>query len=381
MQSIQSFFLFCAGAHPGILKRTPTDVHKFVGIGATIFFTGVFACIAASFALHTVFDSYIISLLFGIIWGLMIFNLDRYIVMSIKKKGSSFQQLLTVSPRLLLAVLIAFVISKPLELKLFQSEIQSELVIMEQEVFKEQEDKLRTRFQPGIDSLQNSINKLEAQITNAKIQRDELNMIAIKEADGTGGSMQKNLGPIYLAKKKDADLAQEELDVLLAANNPIIQDTRFKIQESQSNMEASLLALKQSSLNGFAAQLDALGRLSIKSRTIWLASLFITLLFIAIETAPIFTKLISYRSPYDFKLDAHEYLFESRYIQETSRLKNALEYDMVFDKEITKYKTQLATAAEKEILQDLIQDELKRVRKTPLSWKMYLQNRNIFGSA
>ena len=57
MNAIKDFFLTCAGINKTILKRTPTEVNKYVGIGATIFFTGVFAAIAAGFALHTIFDS------------------------------------------------------------------------------------------------------------------------------------------------------------------------------------------------------------------------------------------------------------------------------------------------------------------------------------
>ena len=56
MQSLKQFFLFCSGANFSILKRTPTEYNKYVGIGATIFFTGVFAAIAAGYALSTVFE-------------------------------------------------------------------------------------------------------------------------------------------------------------------------------------------------------------------------------------------------------------------------------------------------------------------------------------
>ncbi len=59
-----------------------------------------------------------------------------------------------------------------------------------------------------------------------------------------------------------------------------------------------------------AARIDALDRLGSRSNAIYLASIFIMLLFIAIETAPIFTKLISPRSPYDHLLNEHEHVYE-----------------------------------------------------------------------
>ena len=133
-------------------------------------------------------------------------------------------------------------------------------------------------------------------------------------------------------------------------------------------------------MDGFAAQLDALGRLAQKSKTIWYASLFITLLFIAIETAPIFTKLISDRSPYDFKLDEHEHTFRSHHQTATTRLQTAVDYDITFDKETHKFRNQQTIGAEKEIITALVKEELEKVKGQPLSWASYIKKRNVFGS-
>ena len=60
-----------------------------------------------------------------------------------------------------------------------------------------------------------------------------------------------------------------------------------------------------------AARMDALSRLSASSEAIAFASIFIMLLFIAIETAPIFVKLIAHKSPYDFLIDEKEHVFSA----------------------------------------------------------------------
>ncbi len=380
MNSFKNFFLFCSGITPNILKRSPIDSNKYAGIGATIFFTGVFAAVSAGFAIFTVFKSYTISILFGVLWGLMIFNLDRFIVMSMKKKGSFFKEFVTATPRIILAILIAFVISKPLELKLFQSEINGELVLMEQEVYKNQEDRLRLRFSPSIDSLKSELVALDAQIKEKKEFRDELNLIAMQEADGTGGSKKANLGPIYATKKKDANQAQVELEKTEAEITPLITDKRLQLTTLEAKMDQQLTDLKQSNLDGFASQLNALGSLSNKSKTIWMASLFITLLFIAIETAPIFTKLIADRSPYDYRLDEHESLYRAHHLTATSRLNNEVNNDVIFDKEVQRFKNQQAITAEKDIIKELIDQEVENIKQKPLSWQAYIKNRNVFGS-
>lgn len=379
MNGLTSFFLFCAGADKSILKRTPTDVNKYASIGATVFFTGIFASIAGGFALFSVFKSVTISILFGVVWGLMIFNLDRYIVMSIKKKDNRWQEFGMAFPRLILAVLIAFVIAKPLELKLFETEINSELVLMEQERYKEQEETLRGRFSPEIAKMQTDIQGLDAQIEAKRTKRNELNQQAIAEADGTGGSGQRNLGPIYKAKKQDADFAQKELDNTIALLQPEIDSKRLKIKEIESSMNVDLSAMDKVRLDGFAARMDALGNLSSKSTTILWASLFITLLFIAIETAPLFVKLMSERSPYDYRLDQHETLVANGHSVYVNKLNAATQNENQFLKETERCQTLETIAAEKDLIKKVIQTELESLKEKPLSWQEYRKLGRKFG--
>lgn len=379
MNGLTSFFLFCAGADKSILKRTPTDVNKYASIGATVFFTGIFAAIAGGFALFSVFKSIPISVFFAIVWGLMIFNLDRYIVMSIKKKENRWQEFGMAFPRLILAILIAFVIAKPLELKLFESEINSELVLMEQQRYKVQEETLRGRYSPEIAKMQTDIKDLNSQIESKRIKRDEMNLLANQEADGTGGSGQRNLGPIYKAKKQDADLAQRELENTLAILGPEVEAKRLQIKEKEASMNGDLTAMDKIKLNGFAAQMDALGNLSSKSTTIFWASIFITLLFIAIETAPLFVKLISERSPYDYRLDQHETLVSTGHSVYVNKLNAITQNENQFIKETERCQTLEAINAEKELIKKVITTEIEIIKEKPLSWQEYRKMGRKFG--
>lgn len=87
MRRLKEFFWQCAGAQQTLLNNCPSESSKYVGIGATILFTGIFAALAGGYALYTVFDLYWIAALGGLLWGLMIFNLDRFIVSSMRKNG------------------------------------------------------------------------------------------------------------------------------------------------------------------------------------------------------------------------------------------------------------------------------------------------------
>ena len=319
MSAIRDFFWMCSGSSVSLLKKSPAESNKYVGIGATIFFTGVLATLAGGYALYTIFGSLLPAIVFGIIWGLMIFNLDRYIVSSMKKNGSGWNQFKLAIPRILLAVLIAVVISKPLELKVFDKEIQAELVNMEQEVFAEQEENVRARFTDQGLILQGEVESLKNEIALKQADVDALELAAIQEADGTGGSMQRNLGPIYKAKKAEADKGAEELGSLIAITQPLIDQKLFELDELNSSVATTIEELPREAYNGFAARLDALNRLAASSNPIKIASWFIMFLFIAIETTPVFVKLISPRGPYDDLLDEHEHNYVMTRVEKVSK--------------------------------------------------------------
>ncbi len=319
MRKVVQFFWFCSGADVEILKRCPSETSKYTGIGATVFFTGVFAFLSASYALYTVFDNFFSAIAFGIVWGLMIFNLDRFIVSSMRKEGRTAREFAMAVPRLLLAILISVVIARPLELKIFEKEIAPELVVMEQEKYAEQERQLMSRFVPSQDSLRRRIAMHKQEVAAKELERDELARIAREEADGTGGTRRRNAGPIYRLKKADADRVEEELVALRRANNDQVSTLESLLLENMTAMKQEMSSLERSRVNGLAARIEALDRIARSSPAILWAHWFILLLFIAVETAPVFVKLISPKGPYDNLLRITEHGFVVQETETTAR--------------------------------------------------------------
>ena len=124
---MKSFLIYCSGANKKVLQECPSEITKFICIGGTVLFTSIFAFISSSYALYRTFSEYYYALyysyIFGIIWALMIFNLDRYILCSIKKYRNKLYEFFIILPRLFLAVLIAITIAKPLEVKIMENKI------------------------------------------------------------------------------------------------------------------------------------------------------------------------------------------------------------------------------------------------------------------
>jgi hypothetical protein len=101
---------------------------------------------------------------FGLFWGAIIFNIDRFIVTSTGKGDGTVaitrQKLKSALPRLIMGTIIAFTISKPVEIRMFQSEIDAQLYQTQLEAQKQYEIKTRKNFENRINIDQSSMKKM-----------------------------------------------------------------------------------------------------------------------------------------------------------------------------------------------------------------------------
>jgi hypothetical protein len=313
---LQRFFIFCSGADTALLDDcSPGERTKYAGIGATVFFTAVMAFIAAAFALYTVFDNYVLAIVFGIVWGLLIFNLDRFIVSTIKKRDSFTDELLQASPRIVLAIIIAVVISKPLELKIFEKEIDRVLLEEKNELTLANKDQLALQFMPNIEALQTQIGSLIQEIADKEAQVNSLYDTYIAEAEGRKGTELVGKGPVYKEKREKHDAELAALQTLRTNNAEKIAQLESQITQFQSQYDTKVTETQPviDGFDGLMARINALGKLP------WLPSFFIFLLFLAIETSPIIAKLLSPKGAYDLKLEAQESALRSWVGQQKSQ--------------------------------------------------------------
>lgn len=323
MRKLDSFLWWCAGADKEILEQCPSEKSKYFGIGATVFFTGIFAALAGGYAIFTIFDNYVPAIGFSILWGLMIFNLDRYIVSSMKKTGRRWNEFLMAFPRIILAVIISIVIARPLELKIFEKEIESEIVAMQQEDRIRKEGLVKKRVALDNQTLKAEISELQKQIDTKEYVRDSLLRLAQQEADGTGGTGLRNPGPIYKIKKADADKVDIELQELRKKNLQLINAKRQQIAANDSLVASEISTLETATLTGLASRLEAMDRLTNSSNAVFIAQIFILLLFIAVETAPIFVKMIAGKGPYDYMTGLKEKDYKLRYYEGVAQKSSA----------------------------------------------------------
>jgi len=319
------FFCWCSGARLYILKECESEYNKFFGIGAIVLLTAMMAAVTGIYALFTVFPNPWIAVPFGIFWGVMVFFLDWFIVASLKKEKRISRELIAALPRIILAILIAVVISKPLELKLFEKEILGELSLMNQE----KQNEYKTLVEGNYDEIQDLKEENEAyqkQIDRKAKERQELFNMIIAEAEGRSPTNKEGKGPVYKEKKAEFEKIDEEYRQLYKRNNKLIDQNKEKIDRLENQRDEQIYDnSKVATGSGFLGRLKALNRLAESNKSVHYANLFIVFLFIVIEASPMIVKLLSNRGPYDVLLEAKEQ--EKNAEIQSNLLKHKLSFD------------------------------------------------------
>src|SRR5690606_20916307 len=346
---LTQFFILCSGADSRLLNTcSPGEQNKYAGIGATVFFTAIMACIASSYALFTVFNNLLIAIFFGCIWGLLIFNLDRFIVSTLKKSDRFSTELLQASPRIILAVIIAIVIAKPLKLKHFEKEINRVLLEQKNDLTLANKNQIAQQFTPEIQALKQEIETLQNETNTKEAEVNALYNTYIAEAEGREGTKLLGKGPVYKEKREKHDTALLELQNLKTENKSKIANLENQITLLQSNFNQNVSETQPiiANFDGLMARINALNMLP------WLPSFFIFLLFLAIETSPIFAKLLSPKGEYDFKLEDQETAVQNWVSQKVNArdllrqtdktINNKVYNDIADEEELYNYKRQKA---------------------------------------
>lgn len=300
---LKQFFILCSGVDRDLLKDcSEGEQTKYVGIGATVFFTAVMAFLASAYALFTVFDSIYPALIFGFVWSLLIFNLDRFIVSTIKKRDRFMDEFLQATPRIILAVIIAIVISKPLEIKIFEKEINTVLLKEKNEMELANKKQVGNYFKSDLDKNKAEITALKADIVKKEKEVNALYSTYITEAEGTAGTKKLGKGPVYKEKREKHDAALKEYEMLKKTNEAKIAEKEKTGKQLQADLDKKVSQTQPiiEGFDGLMARINALNKLP------WLPSFFIMLLFLAIETSPIIAKLLAPKGEFDFKQEEAE---------------------------------------------------------------------------
>jgi hypothetical protein len=323
------FLWFCAGADASILVRCPnSDRVKYQGIGGIVLATAVLAFASGSYAFYTVFcpkdetalnqdihvPTVLVALCMGLLWGLIIFNIDRFIVSSTGKgdgtDGITWGEFTKAIPRIIMALIIGVCISAPLEIRILKPEIEAQLELEQNEYLgrlNAQSDRLiearRQELRSRTDEAQRRLDQRAEYFEKRRLEIKEQRRLLELEAEGATGSGRAGRGPAWRDKKETLDKMEQELDADRVRdkekNRPLEQDIDAWKREQEA-LDAQLMDARKSNLRQ-ARHLDGLlKRIQISHDIGGTVPWWIMLLLLAIETGPIFFKMMLIRGAYDY---------------------------------------------------------------------------------
>ena len=329
-----------AGGDRYILERaTFADQMKYMCLGGVVSATGIMASLAGGFAFYTIFEpkgsaieqgfslgTCMLSVFFGFFWGLMIFNIDRFIVTSTGKgdgtEAITWEEFKGAIPRILMGAIIAMTISKPVEIRMFKTEIDARLYEEQLKVQKEFEKRTAANFEDRLNTVDVDLNKVGAARQELMDRIKKAEQDYLDQLNGRTGVAGAGNGPLSKALKVQLDKLDQDMtdfDRAHAAELTAAEDKRKSILKEKEQALSENVTVAHG-LDGLLERIKLADEISG-----WGISLFVTLLFLAIELTPIFFKLMLVKTPYD-------YLEEN--IKELIKAENGIEvrYDYYKDK-------------------------------------------------
>lgn len=283
----------CAGKDKNLMKKVPESVWiKYARIGSFVFLTSLLAFCTSAYAIYTIFDSILIAVGFGALWAFIIFNFDQFLVITTQTVDSLFSSnTLNVLLRLFIGIVIAFTISKPIEVAIFRDKIDKRLsdnTTKEEETSKNKADK-------EIKAIRNQLSSNEKILSD---QREKIyvewNGLSTEKGKFSGISGQ---GPQTRQRKKDYTA-----DSIRFAVYEKTQLNKIKAIEKEKDREVK--RIKDKAAKGFFARYEALEEIASESPSIKSANLLIMILFVLVEISPILAKAFSEKDYYEELLEA-----------------------------------------------------------------------------
>lgn len=423
VNGLQKLFLLCSGADVKILMQCRTEWNKYAGIGATILFTGILASISGGYALHAIFrnseHAIWYALGFGLFWGMVIFNLDRFIVSTIRKEGKIGKEAGMAIPRICLAIIISIVIAKPLEVKIFEDRIyaqieEKKLDNMEAgltkienitsirqlnedtenvraEIEKLEQEKLEYPTTTEFKEIKELYDQREKEYQNIRERNNrlvsgynreiyELDQITRNTPQDSFQSEKNRIKELQLAKRRRIDEiafsekylneAKVKYDQAILEHNTRMEEKIAAVNQNYDQKLAQLhhadsitatlkqenqSALLKSYSPNFITQLEALSALTQSDKTLRRISQMIILLFLILETAPVFVKLLTKRGPYDEILERTEYELKVREKEAISKMNTEISQNLIRMEEMAKLEKEMVLRIQK----DKLDHELK----------------------
>jgi small-conductance mechanosensitive channel len=206
----------------------------------------------------------------------------------------SWVRLATVASRLILATLIAIVISKPLEMAIFHKEITATIMAINLQAEIDSKAKIAQLTESvQIDRLRQANQSLQATSNQRRDQYQQAYDQMIGEAQGTNGTHKVGKGPVFAEKEKELKRQKTLMDSSVTQNQQQIKTNNNHIAQLQKTLDSKANQLNASRRNAdsILAQMQALHKMAKENTAVDWSSRLITAIFIALDVLPIVGKM------------------------------------------------------------------------------------------
>ena len=245
-----------------MLSLCPLDYKKYEAIGMTILMTSLVGFAAGSSAAWYFTEDALWTLVFGLFWSLLIFSIDRSLVVTLKK--DPYKKSYYVLPlvfRGFLAILVAGIMSIPLELLVFNGFIQNDIENYKSDLLKQQhKDSFDAQQSAEYHSKSKSLNQL---LKMESCKKDDIEMLINNKRSERQREVNMLNHPnttTYNNAKANANGLQRQLNELYSLPNSDYRRNRIPGLRSQISHQRSVMASERnawnSKVNAHISELD-----------------------------------------------------------------------------------------------------------------------------
>jgi hypothetical protein len=341
----RQWLLVVSGARADVIAQCESERIKFESLGWSILITSGMAAVSMWFALYSALGvNAVAAAPLALLWGLVIMGIDRWLITSLPIEGR--RRFTMAAPRLFLAILLGTLISTPLVLRVFESEINAQISLMKanaassflQTNQRNQVGAQVTYWRNDVANLEkvidsggqqtinpandSGVKSLEAQATTAYNQEQTYYKQWQCQLYG-GPGCPPGAGTLYKAAHSNWESAKSQLaqingeiqqreKSLSASDAASVQSrlTQAKNALPAAQQQLSIAVARQNALqasfdatnqneNGLLIRLQALSQLSSKNFTVTAARFLLFLLFLVIECLPVTVKLLQQPGNYE----------------------------------------------------------------------------------
>lgn len=274
-------------------------------------------------------------------------------------------------PRIIMAVFLGLVISTPLEMKIFSDQIDSQLLL----------DNGRRIEQAKLayKGLYDELDRYEIQKHDIIVDGDSLNKVLLEaerdlkdEIEGKSVTGKPGRGPAYSGKERyisQCKNAYERWKATKSSDLVRLDNEIARVKEEIRRHEAQIDI--DATQNGFAVRYEAFENVTSWSDhpALALVALMITLLFVIIETAPTFLKMMMEDGPYDDLLRAQKHKTKVLADKSISDVNDAVNTCVRISTMKNEKRLEAETIANEEIMSKIARAQAELLETAIAGWK------------